>query len=74
MLARRIWFWCNACMTDAFCNVTIEAARPYVYVTIEEVPQGKWGLAGHPLPDPAKAEGTGHATGFWRRHAHLDPA
>jgi hypothetical protein len=31
-------------------KATIEAARPYVYVTIEEVPQGKWGLAGPPLP------------------------
>ena len=39
-------------LTDAFCRATIEAARPYVYVTDEEVPQGKWGLAGHPLPDP----------------------
>jgi 4-oxalocrotonate tautomerase family enzyme len=39
-------------LTDAFCRATIEAARPYVYVTIEEVPQGKWGLGGHALPDP----------------------
>ena len=39
-------------LTDAFCKATIEAARPYVYVMVEEVPQGKWGLAGHPLPDP----------------------
>lgn len=39
-------------LTDAFCKATIEAARPYVYVMIEEVPQGKWGLGGHPLPDP----------------------
>ena len=39
-------------LTDAFCATTIEAARPYVYVMVEEVPQGKWGLAGHPLPDP----------------------
>jgi 4-oxalocrotonate tautomerase len=39
-------------LTDAFCATTIEAARPYVYVLVEEVPQGKWGLAGHPLPDP----------------------
>lgn len=39
-------------LTDAFCKATIEAARPYVYVTIEEVPQGKWGLGGHALPDP----------------------
>jgi 4-oxalocrotonate tautomerase family enzyme len=43
-------------LTDAFCRATGpvpgEAARPYIYVTIEEVPQGKWGLAGHPLPDP----------------------
>lgn len=28
-------------------KATIEAARPYVYVTIEKVPQGKWGLTGH---------------------------
>lgn len=39
-------------LTDAFCRATLEAARPYIYVTIEEVPQGKWGLGGHPLPDP----------------------
>jgi 4-oxalocrotonate tautomerase len=39
-------------LTDAFCRATIEAARPYIYVTVEEVPQGRWGLAGHPLPDP----------------------
>lgn len=39
-------------LTDAFCRTTLEAARPYINVTIEEVPQGKWGLAGHPLPDP----------------------
>ena len=39
-------------LTDAFCKATLEAARPYIYVTVEEVPQGKWGLAGHPLPDP----------------------
>lgn len=39
-------------LTDAFCKATIESARPYVYVMVEEVPQGKWGLAGHPLPDP----------------------
>ena len=39
-------------LTDAFCKATFEAARPYIYVTIEEVPQGKWGLGGHPLPDP----------------------
>jgi 4-oxalocrotonate tautomerase len=39
-------------LTDAFCRATMEAARPYIYVLIEEVPQGKWGLAGHPLPDP----------------------
>jgi 4-oxalocrotonate tautomerase family enzyme len=38
-------------LTDAFCHATFEAARPYIYVTIEEVPQGKWGLGGHPLPD-----------------------
>ena len=39
-------------LTDAFCRATIEAARPYIYVLVEEVPQGKWGLGGHPLPDP----------------------
>ena len=38
-------------LTDAFCRATFEAARPYIYVLIEEVEQGKWGLAGHPLPD-----------------------
>ncbi len=38
-------------LTDAFCRATMEAARPYIYVTVEEVKQGKWGLAGHPLPD-----------------------
>jgi 4-oxalocrotonate tautomerase len=38
-------------LTDAFCRATFEAARPYIYVTVEEVPQGKWGLGGHPLPD-----------------------
>ena len=38
-------------LTDAFCRATFEAARPYIYVLIEEVKQGKWGLAGHPLPD-----------------------
>lgn len=39
-------------LTDAFCKATIEAARPYIYVMVEEVRQGQWGLAGHPLPDP----------------------
>lgn len=39
-------------LTDAFCKATFEAARPYIYVTIEEVPQGKWALGGHALPDP----------------------
>ena len=39
-------------LTDAFCRATIEAARPYIYVMVEEVKQGQWGLAGHPLPDP----------------------
>lgn len=39
---------CDRCVLKA----TIEAARPYVYVTIEEVPQRKWGLTGHPLSDP----------------------
>ena len=38
-------------LTDAFCRATIEAARPYIYVMVEEVKQGQWGLAGHPLPD-----------------------
>lgn len=41
-----------AALTDAFCKATIEAARPYVYVTIEEVAQGKWALGGRALPDP----------------------
>ena len=27
-------------LTDAFCKATLEAARPYIYVTVEEVPQG----------------------------------
>ena len=31
--------------TDAFCTVTIEAARPYGYVLIEEAPRAKWLLA-----------------------------
>lgn len=39
-------------LTDAFCRATLEAARPYIYVLIEEVKPGKWGLAGHHLPDP----------------------
>lgn len=39
-------------LTDAFCRATMEAARPYIYVMVEEVKQGQWGLAGHPLPDP----------------------
>ena len=39
-------------LTDAFCRATLEAARPYIYVVIEEVKQGYWGLAGHPLPGP----------------------
>mgnify|MGYP003383535406 FL=1 len=39
-------------MTNAFCKATMEAARPYVYVMVEEVKQGQWGLAGRPLPDP----------------------
>jgi 4-oxalocrotonate tautomerase family enzyme len=39
-------------LTDAFCRATLEAARPYIYVTIEEVKPSQWGLAGHPLPDP----------------------
>jgi 4-oxalocrotonate tautomerase len=38
-------------LTDAFCRATIEAARPYIYVMVEEVKQGQWGLAGHLLPD-----------------------
>ena len=39
-------------LTDAFCRATFEAARPYIYVVIEEVKQGQWGLASHPLPMP----------------------
>ena len=39
-------------LTDAFCRATFEAARPYIYVMVEEVKQGQWGLAGHLLPDP----------------------
>ena len=39
-------------LTNAFCKATMEAARPYIYVMIEEAKQGKWGLAGYPLPDP----------------------
>jgi len=31
--------------TDAFCEVTIAAAGPYVNVPIEEAPQAKWLLA-----------------------------
>jgi hypothetical protein len=42
VLVQRI---CDRCVLKA----TIEATRPYVYGTIEEVPQGKWGLTGHPL-------------------------
>jgi len=38
-------------LTDAFCRATFEAARPDIYVLFEEVKQGKWGVAGHPLPD-----------------------
>lgn len=30
-------------------KATIEAARPYEYATIAEVPQGKWDIAEHPL-------------------------
>lgn len=40
-------------LTDAFCNATIPAARPYIYVTVEEVPRGKWALGGRALPDPS---------------------
>jgi 4-oxalocrotonate tautomerase len=39
-------------LTDAFCRATMEPERPYIYVLIEEVKQGYWGLAGHNLPDP----------------------
>ncbi|WP_437931176.1 4-oxalocrotonate tautomerase family protein [Sorangium sp. So ce291] len=39
-------------LTTAFCRATFEAARPYIYVMVEEVPEGQWGLGGHPLPDP----------------------
>ena len=50
--------------TDAFCEVTIVAARPYVYVPIEETPQGKWLL---PIFEDA-------ADVFKRGAHHLDPA
>jgi 4-oxalocrotonate tautomerase len=40
-------------LTDAFVECAgVEGVRPYVYVQIEEVKQGYWGLAGHILPDP----------------------
>jgi 4-oxalocrotonate tautomerase len=39
-------------LTDAFCKATYEVIRPYIYVTLEEVPQHQWSLGGHPLPDP----------------------
>lgn len=39
-------------LTDAFCNTTFQAARPYINVVIEEVKQGQWGLGGVRLPDP----------------------
>jgi 4-oxalocrotonate tautomerase len=38
-------------LTDAFVACTIEGMRPYIYVIIEEIKGGMWGLAGHPLPD-----------------------
>jgi len=28
-------------LTDAFCRATIEAARPYIYVMVEEVKQAR---------------------------------
>jgi len=43
VLAQRIY---NRCVLMA----TIEAAKSYEYMTIEEAPQGKWGFAGGPLP------------------------
>jgi 4-oxalocrotonate tautomerase len=40
-------------LTDAFVACAgVEGVRPYVYVQIEEVKQGYWGLGGHILPDP----------------------
>lgn len=39
-------------LTNAFCKATFgEAVRPYIYTVIEEVKEGQWFLAGHPLPD-----------------------
>ena len=39
-------------LTDAFVSCAgVEGVRPYVYVQIEEVKQGYWGLGGHILPD-----------------------
>jgi 4-oxalocrotonate tautomerase len=39
-------------LTDAFVACAgVEGVRPYVYVQIEEVKQGYWGLGGHILPD-----------------------
>jgi hypothetical protein len=39
-------------LTDAFVECAgYEGVRPYVYVQIEEVKQGYWGLGGHILPD-----------------------
>lgn len=28
-------------LTEAFCRARIDAARPYVYVMVEEVPEGQ---------------------------------
>ena len=37
---------------NALCGwKKFEPARPYVYVTIEEVRQGNWGVPEHPPPD-----------------------
>jgi 4-oxalocrotonate tautomerase len=38
-------------LTDAFVACTMEGTRPYIYVLVEEVKPGQWGLGGTPLPD-----------------------
>ena len=38
-------------LTDAFVSCTMEGTRPYIYVMIEEVKPGQWGMAGTPLPN-----------------------
>jgi 4-oxalocrotonate tautomerase len=38
-------------LTDAFVACTMEGTRPYIYVVIEEVKGGQWGLAGTSLPN-----------------------